>query len=149
MVQHDVGTVATPNGIRLHVVDISQSETQVADDDVIGVDRYIITFQADAIARSCLSGDGHVTLADTQAAVQADDTGHLEQNGTFAGLTQTPTQGAFFGGTVARVGIVQTGNVIHRTASTSCGEHATAFGSRECRCLSIQCNPCHQTDYAD
>jgi len=84
MVQHDVGTIATPNGIGLHFVDVAQPEAQVADDNIVGVDCHIIAFQTDTVARGCLTGYGHVSIFDAYATAHIDDARYLEQDGALA-----------------------------------------------------------------
>ena len=90
-----------------HLVLVTHTETQEADDDIARFDDHRIAGNTYTVTRSCLTCDSQIATSNIQLAGQIDRTGYVEDNRTCAihlhGLTQR-TLDRLSGGFIAFVG---------------------------------------------
>ena len=128
MVEDDILVVTPPDTVLLRfggiLGRIAQTETDIADNHVVGIDPHGVVAQADAVARGGLAGDGQVSVLNAQIAQQFDRSRHVEDDDAFArsldGLAQRPG---------AR--IIEIGDVPDLAAAAARRVHAAALGARE------------------
>ena len=96
----------------------------MANDHLIRMDRQRIPADADAVARSRLTGNGNVGLPDRQGTFQDDISGHAKDHGAgaqrFHGLPQA-----------AGAVVFQVGHLVDHTAAATAGILAKAFRFRK------------------
>ena len=98
MVEDDILVVTPPDTVLLRfggiLGRIAQTETDIADNHVVGIDPHGVVAQADAVARGGLAGDGQVSVLNAQIAQQFDRSRHVEDDDAFArsldGLARRP-----------------------------------------------------------
>lgn len=78
MVDDDVLLIASPHGIILCFQFVAHAASDEADDDVVGLHYERIVLQADAVAWSCLSGYGDVSILYFKRLLQLDDARYVE-----------------------------------------------------------------------
>ncbi len=66
MVEDDVLVVACGDGVVLDACLVAHTHTDVAHDDLVGIDVQRIAAQTDAVARSGLARDGEIWIGDNQ-----------------------------------------------------------------------------------
>ena len=92
MVDDDIPVVIeSVHGIVPFLLDVrSHARTDEADDDVVRLDSQRIVFQADAVARSGLSGNGQVSVIDIEWGLQFDDAAYGKYDGAWPFLADCP-----------------------------------------------------------
>ena len=140
MVDDDVRGVASPHGVVFRFQFVSHAAADETDDDIGGAlvfflflfisgDVQGVVFDADAIPRSSLSGDGEVAVLDYQPALQLDDSRYVEHDGAGAFHVDSGTQRAF-------AAVVKVGDVIYdSSASAADGVAGKSFGSGKSGCV--------------
>ena len=125
MVDDDVLLIASPHGIILRFQFVAHAASDEADDDVVGLYHKRVVLQADAVAWSCLSGYGDVSILYFKRLLQLDDARYVEDDDTWPRHGQAVSERS---GTT----IIQIGDVIDGTATSARrGVACKTFGARE------------------
>ena len=97
MVDDDVAVMfETIHRIVAFLFDVSpHARADETDNHVVGRHAEGVVFQANAVARSCLSGDGEVAVVDFQRLSQFDNAAHGKHDGARPFLADGPAERAF------------------------------------------------------
>ena len=131
MVNDDVVVVHRSQTVTLMIGNklIAQAETHITEDDIVAGDDKRMIGYADAVARSCLSGNGDITVLDLQFRGQVDRSRHIKDNRSRTFLIQSIAKRT-------RLVVVLNGrHMINLTATTAGSVHSETFCSRKCRRL--------------
>lgn len=134
VIQYDVllSVAAAADAVGVGREFVSHADTQVADDDVAGVDDQRTVGEADAVSRGTLSGDGDVVVPDAQGRFEVDVSVYGEDDDArslaFDGFAQA-----------ARARIIEVGDDHDPAAPTAGRLFAETFRSRESELLRGRC----------
>ena len=95
MVDDDV--LDTAFGVKVHGIVrggflITHTAADVPDYHIAGIDSERIVLDAYPVSRSGLTGDGHISVGDLKRGIQADDAGHVEDDGSSSLLAYCPSE---------------------------------------------------------
>ena len=106
------------------------TETHVTNDDIMRIDGKRLSCNADAIARSCLSGYGDVGSPHIDGSLQSDNAGNVEYHDSrTTGLTSLAER--------TWSAVIEVRYDINFAASASESVHASAFSSGESRDIGL------------
>ena len=92
MIDDDIFMVIDRQRITLHLVLVSHTKTEKADDDIVRLDDYRISGYTDTVSGSCLTGDSEVSSGYLQLAFEVNRPCYIEYNRScpvhLYGLTQ-------------------------------------------------------------
>ena len=148
MIEDNIALIASPDGIGTAPVDggigqcsfVAQPEAQETNYHVVGLNNHRKIFEANAITRCTLSGNGQIAIFNPKFRFQRDCTRNFKHNNSRTGLIYSPSQSA--GSTV----VSQFCDIEHRASPSAGGVHSIAFSSRKSRNL---CTDCGKTGCAD
>ena len=114
--------IPTADGVHIFSRSIAKTNTQEADDNLVGINAELIISQADAPARRGLASNGNIRFPDLKWAFEANCAANSENDGT--------RPGGFYGGAKAvRTAVVEVGNLNDATTSTTNGLSTGPFGT--------------------
>lgn len=132
MIEYHVllAVVAAAHRVGIVLVFVAQTATQIAHDDIAGVDHQRPVAKADAVAGSTLACDGDVVVVDAQRRFEMNVTVHLEDHDTWAYGLDCLTQ-------AARALVGQCGDNHHPASTATRSVFTEALCTRESQRLGL------------
>ena len=127
MVEDDVLAICNAQGVGTGVAHHSHSHAKIAADGIAGTgEREPVAIEGDTLARCRLSGDVYV-FTDRNTRLETNDTSHIKYNNTVGTAHRIPER--------ATASVVEIGNMIHLSTTSTSGKASKAFCPGECQLL--------------